>query len=529
MESLTNLIYGFSVALTPENLFYAFIGCSVGMLVGVLPGIGQSAGMAILIPITYFLPPAGAIIMLASIFYGAMYGGSITSILLNIPGESEAIATTFDGHPMALQGRGGPALALSAIGSFIGGVLATLVLAVAAVPLSRLALNLGPPEYLALMLLGLSVVVGLIGDSVLMGLIMVVMGLLLAQVGADPVQGTARFTFGQAELLDGLPLLAIVMGFFGLSDVFIEVERRVRPVAVTKIKSLMPSRLEIKKSIMPSLRGTGIGVLLGFIPGMVVAVSTFASYVLEKRISKEPETFGKGAVEGVVGPETTNNAFANTSFVPLLTLGIPSSASLAILLGAFRIQGITPGPQMFREAPDVAWGLIASMVVGNAILVILSLPLVRLWVSVLRIPTGVLYALILAVTMVGMYTVRNSVFDLGLLVVFTMLAYVLKKIGFALAPAILAFVLGHRIEVSIRQSLTISQGDPMIFVTRPISVALLLLSVTVLVALSFRRQGKVAETPEAPVDGSEMENRTTRIEVDDEVDPGVKGRAKDGA
>jgi putative tricarboxylic transport membrane protein len=339
------------------------------MLVGVLPGVGQSTGMALLIPITYHLEPVNAVIMLASIFYGAAYGGTITSVLMNVPGESETVVTTFDGHPLARQGRGGAALGVAAIGSFT------------AVPLSQLALRLGPPEYFALMILSLCLVAGLLGTSILKGLIMVVFGLLLTQVGMDPELGVARLTFGTTWLADGVPLLAVIMGFFGLSDVLLGV---LRPSGsdgqVAAVEGVLPTRSDLKESVGPIARGSVIGFLLGLLPGMAGAVSTFFSYSIEKRVSRTPERFGHGAIAGVAGPETANNAFANSSFLPLLTLGIPGSAALAILVGAFTIHGITPGPLMFREHPDVAWGLIASMVVGNAILLALSLPLIRIWV-----------------------------------------------------------------------------------------------------------------------------------------------------
>ena len=427
MTALEGLIQGFAVALTLETLSFALIGCLVGMLVGVLPGVGQSTGMALLIPITYHLEPVNAVIMLASIFYGAAYGGTITSVLMNVPGESETVVTTFDGHPLARQGRGGAALGVAAIGSFIGGCLATLVLAFTAVPMSQLALRLGPPEYFALMILSLCLVAGLLGTSVLKGLIMVVFGLLLTQVGMDPELGVARLTFGTTWLSDGVPLLAIIMGFFGLSDVLLGV---LRPSGsdgqVAAIKSILPTRSDLKESVGPIARGSVIGFLLGLLPGMAGAVSTFFSYGIEKRVSRTPERFGQGAIAGVAGPETANNAFANSSFLPLLTLGIPGSAALAILVGAFTIHGITPGPLMFREHPDVAWGLIASMIVGNAILLALCLPLIRLWISLLYLPASVFAAVIVVFSVIGMYTVNNSTNDLVILIAFTLAGVGLK-------------------------------------------------------------------------------------------------------
>lgn len=483
MNGLDGLLHGFAVALTPGNLAFALIGCLIGMLVGVLPGIGQSTGMALLIPLTYFLPPAGAIIMLASIFYGAAYGGTITSVLLNVPGESESVVTTFDGHPMARAGRAGVALTISAIGSFVGGLVATLGLAFAALPLSQLGLRLGPPEYFALMLLGLTLAVSLLGKSLVKGVLALGLGLFLAQIGSDPTQGSPRFTFGQTVLLDGVPLLAVLMGFFGVSDVLLTAARRQRDARPAAVERLVPGRADLAASAGPIGRGSVIGFVLGLIPGMVAAVSTFASYVVERRVSKRPERFGKGAIQGVAGPETANNAFANASFIPLFTLGIPGSAALAILLGAFLAQGITPGPEMFRDHPEVAWGVIASMIVGNAILLVLSVPLVRGWVQILRLRPEVLGAIVLTVSVVGIYSVRNSVYDIGLLLVFAVLGCVLKLLSYPLPPLILAFVLGERMEAAFRQSLVLNQGDATVFVTRPIAAVLLALALIAVVVL----------------------------------------------
>jgi putative tricarboxylic transport membrane protein len=496
MTAFEGLIHGFAVALTLETLSFALIGCLVGMLVGVLPGVGQSTGMALLIPITYHLEPVNAVIMLASIFYGAAYGGTITSVLMNVPGESETVVTTFDGHPLARQGRGGAALGVAAIGSFIGGCLATLVLAFTAVPLSQLALRLGPPEYFALMILSLCLVAGLLGTSILKGLIMVVFGLLLTQVGMDPELGVARLTFGTTWLADGVPLLAVIMGFFGLSDVLLGV---LRPSGsdgqVAAVEGVLPTRSDLKESVGPIARGSVIGFLLGLLPGMAGAVSTFFSYSIEKRVSRTPERFGHGAIAGVAGPETANNAFANSSFLPLLTLGIPGSAALAILVGAFTIHGITPGPLMFREHPDVAWGLIASMVVGNAILLALSLPLIRIWVSLLYLPASVFAAVIVVFSVIGMYTINNSANDLVILIAFTLVGVGLKIAEYPLAPAVLAFVLGRPIESALRQSLVIAKGDGTIFLTRPISAVLLTIALLIVLRtlFSLRRSAPQAD------------------------------------
>ncbi|MFG1706965.1 tripartite tricarboxylate transporter permease [Nonomuraea sp. M3C6] len=501
MSSVEGLMHGFGVALTPQNLLFALIGCLVGMLVGVLPGIGQSAGMALLIPLSYFLPPAGSIIMLASIFYGAAYGGRITSILMNVPGESESVVTAFDGYPMAQQGRAGVALSTSAIASFAGAVLSVVALAFAALPLSRLALHLGPPEYFSLMVLGLCLVVALIEKSLIKGVIMLMLGLFLSQIGTDPVQGSARFTLGLPELLGGIPLLAVIMGFFGVSDVLLSAGQRHGGQVMAKIERLTPGLADLRASTGPAIRGTVIGFVLGLIPGMVAAVSTFASYVAEKRVSKRPERFGRGAIQGVAGPETANKAFEIASFVPLFTLGIPGSAALAILLSAFLIQGVTPGPAMFTDSPDVAWGVIASMIVGNVILLVLNFPLVRMWVLILRIPADVLGVLVVVVSVVGIYSVNNSISDVLLLALFSVVGCLLKLLEFPLPPIVLAFVLGDRLEGAFRQSLVLTDGNPLVFFTRPISGSILAIAVIVMVVLKARRSpaGKAPTTPvEAP-------------------------------
>lgn len=490
MEGLIGLVHGLGVALALENIPYAVIGCMVGMLVGVLPGIGQSTGMVLLIPITFHLSPTGAIIMLSCIYYGAAYGGTLTSVLMNVPGESETVVTTFDGHPMARQGRGGIALGIAAIGSFIGGVSATIALALLAVPLGRLALRLGPSEYFSLMLLGLTLAVSLLGRSAIKGIIMVLFGLLLTQVGMDSQLGMARLTFGQVGLMDGIPLLAIIIGFFGLSDVLLSVFRSSESATtLAPVSRILPQRSDLKESAGPIARGSIVGFALGILPGMANSVSTFCSYILEKRLSRTPERFGQGAIAGVAGPETANNAFANAAFLPLLTLGIPTSAALSILFGAFRIHGIAPGPLLFREHPDVAWGLISSMIVGNAILLVFSLPMLRLWLLVLRIPPAVLGAAIVTFSMIGMYSVNNSTFDLMILALFALIGAGLKLADYPLAPALLAFILGDKIEAALRQSLTIAQGDATVFFTRPISAFLLACAAIIFVVsiLTLRR------------------------------------------
>jgi putative tricarboxylic transport membrane protein len=450
--------------------------------------------MALLIPLSYFMPPAGAIIMLASIFYGAAYGGRITSILMNVPGESESVVTAFDGYPMARKGRAGVALSVSAISSFCGAILAVIVLSVAALPLSKLAIHLGPPEYFALMILGLCLVVALIDKSLVKGLIMIAFGFFISQIGSDPVQGSVRFTMGQNDLFDGVPLLAVIMGFFGISDVLLSAGRRHGPQFIAKIARLNPSKADLKIAAGPTLRGAVVGFVFGLIPGMVAAVSSFASYATEKRIAKDPKRFGKGALEGVVGPETANKSFEIASFVPLFTLGIPGSAALAILMSAFMIQGVTPGPAMFADAPDVVWGVIASMVVGNVILLVLNFPLVRMWVQILKIPADILGVLVIAISIVGIYSVNRSIYDVMLLGVFSLLGCLFKLLDFPLAPAVLAFVLGDKIESAFRQSLILSREDPFVFITRPVSGTVLAIAVVTVAILKIRRSKPAHQT-----------------------------------
>lgn len=503
-EAFDQLLFGLSLALTWQNLLYALVGSLIGMSLGVLPGVGQSMGIAILIPVTYFLDPLGAIIMLAAIFYGAMYGGTISAVLLNVPGESEAVATTFDGHPLARKGRAGVALSVAAVGSFIGGICATLALVALALPLSRLALLIGPPEYLVLMLIGLSLIVALVGRSKTKGLMMAALGLALSVVGLDPIQGTPRFTFGNPVLFDGIPLLAIILGFFGLSDVLLRIARTNRdepPARMSAINSLYPSRAEIKASVWPVARGTVIGTGLGLIPGMIASMSSFTSYVAERSLARDRSRFGKGAIEGVAGPETANNAFGNASFIPLLTLGIPGSAAIAILLAAFKIHGLTPGPLMFSDHPDIAWGFIASMLVGNTILLVLALPLVRLWVALLKMPPYLLMAIVLSLSMIGVYSVSRNIAHVLFLVGFAIAGTILKSYEYPLAPAILAFVLGDKIESSLRQSLSITHGNVAELAMRPGVLSLLGAAILGLISLAAwrRRPAQSRRTEDAAV------------------------------
>jgi putative tricarboxylic transport membrane protein len=481
METLNFLLSGFAAAATPANLAFALIGCILGTLIGVLPGLGPAAGTAILIPLTFKLDPTGAIIMLSAIYYGAMYGGTITSVLLNVPGEAASVITCIDGFQMAKQGRGGTALGIAAIGSFIGGIFATVALVVVATPLSTLALRFGPPEFFALMLFGLSLVTGLAGRSLVAGVLMTVVGLLIAMVGIDPVVGAPRFTFGIPELYDGVGFIPVVMGLFGIGEILITAEKPYKEVIKTSFAHLLPSAAEWRRSAGAIVRGTGIGFFLGLIPGVGAIIPTFMSYITEKRLSKTPEQFGTGAIEGVAGPETANNAYANAAMVPLLTLGIPSSPTIAVLMGAFIVNGLTPGPFLFQERPELVWAIIASFFIGNVLLLILNLPLVGLWAKILEIPWQYVCGGTLLFCILGAYSINQSVFDIWLMLIFGIIGYLLRKLDFPIAPAILGLILGPQLEKSLRTSLEMSAGDFTIFLTRPITAVLLLLSVTVLV------------------------------------------------
>ncbi|MGE5252721.1 MAG: tripartite tricarboxylate transporter permease [Planctomycetaceae bacterium] len=492
METLQYWIHGFTVATHPMNLLYAFIGCVLGTLIGVLPGLGPAAGTAILIPITFNLDPVGAIIMLAAIYYGAMYGGTITSVLVNVPGEAASVITCLDGYQMAKQGRAGPALGIAAIGSFIGGTFATFALMVVSLPLASFALRFGPPEVFALLVVGLSLVTGLSGRSILAALIMTMFGLLLAMIGMDPVRGAPRFTLGIPPLYDGVGFIPVVMGLFGVGEILLSMERPVLEIIKTKLTDLLPKKEEWKVSAGAIGRGTVIGFFLGLIPGIGSIIPTFLAYVVEKKVSKHPEKFGTGVIEGVASPETANNSYANGAMVPLLTLGIPGSPTLAVMMGAFIIHGLTPGPFLFKERPDVVWGLIASLYLGNAILLVLNLPLVGFWAKILEIRYQYLYPGILLFCILGAYTLNESIFDVGVMAVFGVLGYIFRKLDWPLAPTVLALILGPMMERNLRTALEMSGGDLSILVTRPISAVLLIIAVIVLASPAIRLLGKRA-------------------------------------
>jgi putative tricarboxylic transport membrane protein len=486
VDTLQHFMSGLAAAASLQNLSFALIGCLLGTLIGVLPGLGPTAGTAILIPLTFQLDPIGALIMLSAIYYGAMYGGTITSVLINVPGEAASVITCFDGYQMAKQGRGGTALGIAAIGSFIGGIAATVALIVVAPPLARLALSFGPPEFFALMLVGLALITGLAGNSVVAAVMMAVLGLLIAMVGIDPVRGAPRFTFGIPSLYDGVGFIPVVMGLFGIAEILITVERPYREVIKTKLTSLLPSREEWRRSLGAIGRGTGIGFFLGLIPGVGAIIPTFIAYVVEKRVSKTPERFGHGAIEGVAAPETANNAYANAAMIPLLTLGIPSSPTIAVLMGAFIINGLTPGPFLFKERPDLVWAVIASFMIGNVMLLVLNLPFVGLWARLLHMRYQYVCVGTLLFCVIGAYSLQQSTFDVGVMIACGVIGYGLRKIDLPVAPLVLGLILGPFIEKSLRTSLEMSGGDFSIFYTRPLCAALLVLALAVLIGSMLR-------------------------------------------
>ena len=497
-ESLQGLINGFGIATTVQNLFYCLIGAIVGTLVGVLPGLGPIAGIALLIPATFGLNATSAIIMLAGIYYGAMYGGSTTSILLNVPGETASVITCIDGYQMAQKGRAGPALAMCAIGSFVAGTIGIFGLVFLAPPLAEAALAFGPPEYFSLMAFGFIVLSNVTGTSLIKSLMMAVVGLIIGTIGLDPVTGDARFAFDYAPLLGGIEFVAVAIGLFGIGEVLVNVERPLemleQRVLVPGLRELYPTLLDLKKSITAILRGTGIGFGVGLVPGPAPVIATYASYMTEKKVSKHPEEFGKGAIEGVAGPESANNSACQSAFIPLFVLGIPFAPPTAILLGALLIHGVTPGPMMIGQHPQLFWGVIASMYIGNFVLLLLNLPFVPFFANILRIPKNILLPLVILFCITGMYTVNNSVFDIWMMLLFGALGYVMRKWAYEGAPLLLALVLGPKLEAAFRQSLMISHGDFGIFVNRPVSLvfllgALIFLSAPLLKPVWRRAQG----------------------------------------
>jgi putative tricarboxylic transport membrane protein len=496
VELLSHLALGFSVALTPVNLMYAFIGSMLGTLIGVLPGIGPVATIAMLLPTTYALQPVSALIMLAGIYYGAQYGGSTTSILLNMPGETSSAVTCLDGHQMARQGQAGAALAIAALGSFFAGTVSTILVAGVSLPLSEVALKFGPAEYFSLMVLGLIGAVVLAHGSLLKAIAMIILGLLLGIVGTDVNSGAARFAFGIPELTDGIGVVSVAMGLFGFAEIITNLETsEKREIITSKVKGLWLTKDQFRQSWPAVLRGTGLGSILGVLPGGGAMLASFASYALEKKIAKDPSRFGKGAIQGVAGPESANNAGAQTSFIPLLTLGIPENAVMALMVGAMTIHNIQPGPQVITSNPGLFWGLIASMWVGNLMLVVLNLPLIGMWIKLLQVPYRLLYPAILLFCSIGVYSISNASFDVMQTAFFGLLGVIFVKLECEPAPLLLGFVLGPLMEENLRRALLLSRGDPTVFFTRPLSLAMLLAAAFLLlliIAPAFRKTREVA-------------------------------------
>jgi putative tricarboxylic transport membrane protein len=477
-----HLSLGLSAAATPVNLGLCFLGALVGTLIGVLPGLGPIATIAILLPITFYLDPLGALIMLAGIYYGAQYGGSTTAILVNMPGETSSVVTTLDGHQMARQGRAGPALAIAALGSFFAGSVATLAIALFGPLLARMAQSFGPAEYCALMTLGLAGAIVLARGSILKALAMMALGLLLGCIGSDVQTGQPRLTFGLAEIAEGINFTSLAVGFFGVAEILRNLEKtQDRTVLTGKISGLMPTWRDIRQAFPAAARGAGLGAILGVLPGNGAVLAPYASYALEKKIARDPSRFGRGAIEGVAGPESANNAGAQTSFVPLLTLGIPPNAVMAMMVGAMTIHGIVPGPTVMTEKPTLFWGMIVSMWIGNAMLLIINLPLIGLWVRLLRVPYRLLFPAILMFCCIGVYSINASGVDVILVACFGGLGYFLLRHGFEPAPLLLAFVLGPLLEENLRRALLIARGDPSVFIARPLSAVLLAGALTLLV------------------------------------------------
>lgn len=495
MEIFGDLVLGAQVAFSTANLVYCFLGVMVGTLIGVLPGVGPTAGIAILIPISLSLPSTSAIIMLAGIYYGAMYGGSTTSILLNVPGEASSVPTALDGYKLARKGRAGPALGMAAIASFIAGTFSQIGLMLVAPPLADIALDFGPPEYFSLMLLGLTIIIGLSGKSLLKGLIAGMFGLMIAMIGQDPMTGLARYTYGNVDLLGGIDFISVVVGLFAFAEIMVNAEGTMREIFRGKLQGLLPNLQDWKDSTGALIRGSVVGFFVGIIPGGSATVSSFLVYDMERRFSKHPEKFGTGVIEGVAAPEAANNAAVGGGMIPLLTLGIPPSAPLAVLLGALMVHGLRPGPLLFQQNPEFVWGLIVSMYIGNVMLLVLNLPLVGLWARLITIPYPVLAPIVLALCIVGTFSIRNNMIDVWIAVLFGVIGFFMRKMEIPAAPVVLTLVLAHMFENALRQSMVMSGGDPTIFLTRPMSLVLLILVVVALTlsALERRRTGAIKE------------------------------------
>ncbi len=505
MDLLNHILLGAQVLFTPMNFFFCFIGVLMGTLVGVLPGLGPTAAIALLLPNTFHVSPVTAIIMLAGIYYGAMYGGSTTSILVNIPGEAASVITCLDGYQMAKKGRAGVALGISAFGSFIAGTISVIGLMLVAPPLAKFALAFGPPEYFSLMLMGIVILIYLASGSILKALMMAVFGLLIGTIGMDSISATQRLTFGLLELSDGVGLIPAIMGLFGVAEVITNVEQEIkREVITTKIKNLLPNLQDWKDSFWPMIRGGVIGFFIGILPGPAPVISAFTSYAVEKKISKHPEKFGTGMIQGVAGPESANNAATGGAFIPLFTLGIPANSVIAILLGAFMIHGIQPGPMLIEKYPDLFWGTIMSMYLGNAMLLVLNLPLIGLWVKVLKVPYPILFPLILLFCLVGVFSLNYSKVEVALMIGFGVFGYLARKFQFEMAPLVLALVIGPMMESNLRLSLVISQGSPWIFIEKPISAIFILFSLALLISPFIPWIGKRREKLQEKVEGEQV-------------------------
>jgi putative tricarboxylic transport membrane protein len=495
------LVQGFATALTLQNLFWALVGCFVGTLVGVLPGIGPVSGIAILLPLTTVLPPTSAIIMMAAIYYGAMYGGSTTAIVVNIPGEASSVPTAMDGYEMAKQGKAGPALAISAIASFVAGTITVIALTLFAPMLAQFAVVFGPPEYFALMFMGLSLVISLSGRALLKGIISMALGLAAALIGQDPLTGASRLTFGTVTLNAGIEFISVIVGLFAISEVMINVEQRIVSISDMQITDWMPTWDDLRRCWGSMLRASGVGFFLGLLPGCAPSVTAFVAYDLEKRVSKQPDRFGRGAIEGVAASEASNNATSTAGFVPLFSFGLPTAPSMAVLLGGLMMYGLQPGPMLFASNPQFVWAVIASMYIGNVMLLILNLPLVGMWARIVRIPFYILGPLIIFCALVGTYSLRFQILDVWVMLVVGVLGYFMRKLGFPIAPMVLASVLAQMLETALGQSLLISQGSVLIFFTRPISAVFMALAL-----LSIGRGIWVlmsAEAPEVAVEESD--------------------------
>ncbi|RJQ74051.1 MAG: tripartite tricarboxylate transporter permease [Desulfobacteraceae bacterium] len=509
MDFLQNLALGFSVALTVQNVLFCFLGTLLGTFLGALPGVGAITGVALLVPLTFGMDPATAIIMLCGIYYGGQYGGSTSAILLNIPGDAPAVLTTLDGYPMAMKGMGGPALAIAAIGSFIAGTLGVVALSVVAEPLVELALRFGPPEYFALILASLISLSGIFGESLLKGMLMVLFGVLISTVGMDPVSGTERLTFGSVNMMNGFSFIAVALGIFVIPEIAQNLSRpQAGEVYKVSVGRIMPSWVEMLKCKFTVLRATVIGFLVGALPGAGTTLAAMLAYTVEKKVSANSREFGQGAIEGVCAPESANNAAASGAFVPLLALGIPGSAVTAILMGAFMMFGLRPGPLLIKTNPDLVWGLICSMFVGNILLLILNLPLIKFWVKIVQIPYEILAGMIILCSTTACYASNGNVFDLYIMLGFGILGWIVTTLGYSVAPILLGLILGPLLEYNLRGALVLSQGDPSIFFTRPISLVFIIYTAVALLVPMFRtkRKKRLGQS-----DGAAADQKTTTV------------------